>query len=365
MSGKGIRVANKNLGHRYLRTSPVTDIRDRNNEQLMTHCPLNTSQGSARVKRGVCSAAGALLAILAPLAPLALLGASMPVAAQAPDHVAALGRLEPRGGIVRVAAPSTPLSLAGSVVSRLLVAEGDRVEAGQLLAVTDAEPALTAAVTVAEANLALRRQSAEAALSRAEEACVIAAVLEREAERRTRLLDRKLASQEEAEQTRGDAEAQAASCTAARATARVSEAAIDVAEAELVLRQSERARAEVRAPFAGQVLRVTAEPGEYVGAEGVLELGRVDEMMAIAEVFETDVRYLAIGQAAVVSSDALAGDKRGQVAFIRPKVQKQDEIGDDPAARKDARIVEVGIALEAPEEARALTNLQVEVVITP
>jgi HlyD family secretion protein len=286
-------------------------------------------------------------------------------AAQEATQVAALGRLEPRGGVVRIAAPSTPLSLAGSVVAELLVREGDDVEAGQLLALSDAAPALGAAVRVAETELERARQAAEAAQSKADEACVIADVLDREASRRDRLLDQALASQEEAEQARGDAQAQAASCSAARVTARVSEADIEVASARLALRQAELARTRVLAPFAGRVLRITAEPGEYVGPEGILELGRVAEMMAIAEVFETDVRYVTVGQSASVSSDALDGDKTGRVAFIRPKVQKQDEIGTDPAARKDARIVEVGIALDDPGEAMNLTNLQVEVVITP
>lgn len=280
-------------------------------------------------------------------------------------RVAALGRLEPRGGIVRVAAPSTPLSLAGSVVLKLFVREGEDVRAGQLLAVTDTEPALEAAVAVARAELGLRERAAEASLSRADEACVIADVLAREAERRDSLLERDLASREETDQSRGGAEAQAASCTAARASTRVAEADVEVARARLALREAERDRARVTAPFDGRVLRVTAEPGEYVGAEGLLELGRVQEMMAIAEVYETEVRYLAPGQTAMVSSDALDGPKRGRVAFIRPKVQKQDEIGTDPAARKDARIVEVGIALEEPREAMGLTNLQVEVVIEP
>jgi HlyD family secretion protein len=281
------------------------------------------------------------------------------------ERVAALGRLEPRGGIVRVAAPSTPLSLAGSVVSRLYVEEGDDVQAGQLLAMTDAEPALAAAVAVAEAELRLQEREAEASLSRANEACVIAAVLAREADRRDSLLERDLASREETEQARGDAEAQAASCTTARVSARVAEAGVDVARSRLVLRQAELDRARVVAPFDGRVLRITAEAGEYVGPEGVLELGRVQEMLAIAEVFETEVRYLEPGQRATVTSEALDGAKTGRVAFIRPKVQKQDEIGTDPAARKDARIVEVGIALDDPGEAMGLTNLQVEVVIEP
>lgn len=285
--------------------------------------------------------------------------------AERSERVAALGRLEPRGGIVRIAAPSTPLSLAGSVVSQLFVDEGDDVEAGQLLAMTDAEPALTAAVAVAEAELRLQEREAEASLSRADEACVIADVLAREAQRRDSLLERELASREETERSRGDAEAQAASCTAARVSARVAEAGVEVAQARLTLRKAERDRARVEAPFAGRVLRVTAEPGEYVGPDGVLELGRVREMLAIAEVFETEVRYLEPGQRATVTSDALDEPKTGRVLFIRPKVQKQDEIGTDPAARKDARIIEVGVALDDPGEAMGLTNLQVEVVIEP
>lgn len=281
------------------------------------------------------------------------------------DRVAALGRLEPKGGIVRLAAPSTPLSLAGSVIARLLVAEGDDVEEGQLLAVTDAEPALQAALAVAEAELGRQKEAAAAASARADEVCVLADVTAREADRRASLLEKDLASREEAEQTRGEAEARRASCIAARATARVSDAAIDVARAEHQLRARELDRASVHAPFAGRVLRITAKPGEYVGPDGFLELGRVAEMMAIAEVFETEVRQVREGQSASVTSDALQGAKSGRVAFIRPKVQKQDEIGTDPAARKDARIVEVGIALDEPGEAMGLTNLQVEVVISP
>ena len=279
--------------------------------------------------------------------------------------VAALGRLEPAGGVVRVAAPTTPLSLSGSVLARLLVAEGDYVEAGQLLAESYAALPLQAAVHVAEAELTVQRRAAAAAQSRAEEACVRADVQAREAERRSQLLERDLASHEEAEQSVGDAQAQAASCTAAQASAEVAEASIALAEAQLVRRQAERERAYVRAPFAGQVLKVLAEPGELVAAEGLLELGRVSQMYAIAEVYETDVQRVAIGQAAKISSVALSQTLQGTVDFIRPKVQKQDEIGTDPAAAKDARIVEVGVRLAQSEVVAGLTNLQVEVVIEP
>ena len=80
---------------------------------------------------------------------------------------------------------------------------------------------------------------------------------------------------------------------------------------------------------------------------------------------ETDIRFVATGQRATVSSPALDRTLSGTVQAIRPKVAKQDEIGTDPAARKDARIVEVSILLDDPEQAAGLTNLQVDVVIQP
>jgi HlyD family secretion protein len=277
--------------------------------------------------------------------------------------VAALGRLEPEGGIIRIAAPSTPLSLAGSVIGELLVVEGDRVEKDQVLAVTDAEAALRAVVEEARTELQLAVRAAESAASVADEACVTAEVAAKEAARRARLLERELAAREEVEASEGAARASAASCTAARSDVRVAEAGIEVARARLARRESEHDRAFVRAPFAGQVLRVLAEPGELVGVEGLLELGRVDRMYAIAEVYETEISRVRAGQQATVTSDALPGMLTGTVRFIRPKVQKQDEIGTDPAARKDARIVEVGVLLEESEAAARLSNLQVEVLI--
>jgi HlyD family secretion protein len=53
----------------------------------------------------------------------------------------------------------------------------------------------------------------------------------------------------------------------------------------------------------------------------------------------------------------------GTVTRIRPKVQKLDQIGDDPVARKDARIVEVEVRLDDSRAAANFTNLQVDVEI--
>jgi HlyD family secretion protein len=84
-------------------------------------------------------------------------------------------------------------------------------------------------------------------------------------------------------------------------------------------------------------------------------------------VYETDIGRVRVGQEATVHSPALPRVLRGSVERIRPKVGKLDALGTDPAARTDARVVEVEIRLaEADSEAAAaLTNLQVTVEIEP
>jgi HlyD family secretion protein len=313
----------------------------------------------------------ALFAVAAAAALLAAVAATTPVRAQ-PDAkaksgaqrgVAALGRLEPLGGIVRVAAPSTPEAVSGAVVVKLHVERGADVKAGDLLAELDTAAIARARVVEAQADLEIARRDVLAAASVAEEACVLADVAARQSRRKTELQGRGLASTEETETAKGNSEAGAASCKARTTGARVADSRVAAAQARLARSQAELERSYVRAPFGGRVLDLLVMPGELAGQDGILELGRVDRMQAVAEVYESDIRFVKTGQKARLKSEALAQDLHGTVARIRPKVQKLDHIGDDPAARKDARIVEVEIRLDDPRPAANLTNLQVEIEI--
>ncbi len=87
-------------------------------------------------------------------------------------------------------------------------------------------------------------------------------------------------------------------------------------------------------------------------------------MFAIAEVYETDIGRASVGQSARITSNALPNPLTGTVERIRGQVRKQDVTGTDPAARKDARIIEVEIRLDDSGIAAGLTNLQVEIVIS-
>ncbi len=295
---------------------------------------------------------------------LFLLAPALFIAQQAQAQaVSGLGRLEPEHGVLHIGVSSSSHAISGSIIAELLVEEGDWVEAGQLLATTDTTEMMRAGARKTEAELKLASVAAEAAESQADEACTMANTAASEAARRASLLERQLSSTEETEKAQGEALAKAASCTAAHANARVADARIDVAHARMAIDEIEIERSMVRAPVAGRVLEIHTRPGELAGAHSVLDLGRTDHMFAIAEIYETDIGHVKVGQKARVSSDALAETLTGTVEKIRGKVQKKDVIGTDPAARKDARIIEVEIRLDDSGPVESLTNLQVEVVI--
>jgi len=285
--------------------------------------------------------------------------------AQAQQSVSALGRLEPEHGVIKVSAPSTPEALLGGLLVELHVEEGDDVRKGDLLAVTDAAMAMEAMAHEAEANVQFAEREVEASRSKALEACVRADVAAQEAERRARLRAQGVAGEEEAENAQGEAEAMKASCASASTAVHLSETGVEVARAHLASVEAERQRAFIRAPVDGRVIDILARPGELIGQPGILELAQVSRMKAIAEVYETDIRRVKTGQRATINSAALEGELAGTVESISLKVQKQDQIGTDPAARKNARIVEVTIALDDSGPAAGLTNLQVDVLIHP
>jgi HlyD family secretion protein len=281
------------------------------------------------------------------------------------QSVSALGRLEPEHGITTLAAPSTPEAILGGIIAEIHVKEGDEVSKGQLLASLDTAPVMEAVVGEARAKLQLAMREAESARSKVEEACVRADVAQREADRRAQLHAQGVAGEEEADSARGEAEARMASCTAAKTAVRASEANIQLSRAHVVRMQAELQRSFIFSPIDGVILDVRAKPGEFISEAGAIDLGNVKRMYAIAEVYETDIRRVRIGQRATISSAALDDTLDGTVEFVQLMVAKQDAIGTDPAARKDARIIEVGILLDESESVAGLTNLQVDVVIHP
>jgi HlyD family secretion protein len=137
------------------------------------------------------------------------------------------------------------------------------------------------------------------------------------------------------------------------------QAAVKRAKAELAL-------AYVRSPSSGQILKIHTKPGELVSNQGIADLGQTDKMYVTAEVYETDISRVRIGQRATIKTDGVIRELQGTVDEIGLQIGKKDVLGTDPTADADVRVVEVKIRLDAKDsqQVAGLTNLQVNVVIT-
>lgn len=135
------------------------------------------------------------------------------------------------------------------------------------------------------------------------------------------------------------------------------------AKQQLKLAEARLKRTIIRSPRNGQILKIFTYPGEAISQEGILKLGNTQIMYAVAEVYETDVSLIKIGQQATIISPAFHQPLTGKVSQIGRLVFKNDIIGDDPTAKSDARVVEVKIRLLESKLASNFSQLQVDVAI--
>lgn len=339
--------------------------------------------------------------------------------------VTALGRLEPQGEAVH---PATTGSIEGTRILQISVKEGDKVRAGQVLAILDTRDRRLAAlkeaqeqVKVAQARLAQVKAGAKAGEINAQKATIQrmeaelqgnvtaqkATVKRLEAElsnaeteykryqqlyrdgaiSASTLDSKRLAAEtalERLEEGRATLkrvrETVQAQLNEARATlTRITEIRpTDVQTAQAEVNQAsaavEKAKVDlelayVRSPRDGRVLKIHTRAGEVVSnqGEGILKLGQTDRMYVVAEVYETDIGKVRLGQRATITSDAFAEKLQGTVDQIGWEVGKQDVLNTDPAAATDVRVVEVKIRLDSVASRRvaALNNLQVTVELEP
>jgi len=82
---------------------------------------------------------------------------------------------------------------------------------------------------------------------------------------------------------------------------RTAQAEVDRAIAAANLIQVELNQSYVRAPKAGRVLKINTQAGEIVSSNGIVELAATDQMIAIAEIYESDINRVQQGQTAIVT----------------------------------------------------------------
>ncbi|MBW4487399.1 MAG: ABC exporter membrane fusion protein [Trichocoleus desertorum ATA4-8-CV12] len=114
-----------------------------------------------------------------------------------------------------------------------------------------------------------------------------------------------------------------------------------------------------------EILAIHAYPGEVVSNEGIAEIGQTQRMKAIAEVYQSDISKVRVGQRVKITSDSIPDDLLGTVERIDSQIQRQTIVNTDPSANIDGRVIEVHVALDtaSSQKAAKLTNLQVTTVI--
>jgi len=144
-------------------------------------------------------------------------------------------------------------------------------------------------------------------------------------------------------------------------------AAAEVKSAQATVKQAQANLdlAYIRAPKDTQVLKIYSHPGEKVSNDGIVQLGQTQNMYAVAEIYESDIEGIKIGQKAKITSNSLSSELQGTVEQIGLQVLRQNVINADPSANIDSRIIEVKIRLNetSSQKVTGLTNLQVKVVI--
>ena len=347
-----------------------------------------------------------------------------PITNYVPIAVTALGRLEPAGEVIKLSVANAQ----DSRVNELLVAEGDRVTAGQLIATLQGLDQKQSELAAAKQNVAvyqaklqqvkageakdaeieaqkatigrlqaqLRNESiereaeiadaraelknAETNYSRYQSLYQDGAVSKSQLDDRQELYQRSQARLDRAEAKYNNTistlqkqiEQERAILKKLREVRPVdlaeARAEVDYAIAQVKRIESELEDYYVRVPVDGQILKINTLVGEQVDTgQGIVELGKTSQMYAIAEVYETDVGRVKVGQRATVISEhgGFEGKLQGTVDHIGLQIKKQDILESDPAADKDARVVEVKVRLDPQdsEEVAGLTNLQVRVKI--
>jgi HlyD family secretion protein len=306
-----------------------------------------------------------------------------PIAA-APRQITALGEVLPVSNRVTVAAPT---GQDAGRIHEIKVTEGDAVTQGQVLAILDTEPLLRAELDQATANEAVKRVALAARTAdldttdrqltaQVDQLRVALEKAQVELDRRTSLrdsglyedaalVDRRLDVQSatfnlrnteiQLERTRmqdvgglrideASAAAELAAATAARAKA-----------------EADYAKSSVVAPIDGRILALFGRIGQQIGDSGFAEIGNTDQMVVRAEVYETDITGVSVGQGVMVTSRVLGDGLTGKVSRLGVRISDQSILSTDPAAIVDARVIEVWITLDdaSTKATRDLSGLQV------
>ncbi|AFZ02803.1 efflux RND transporter periplasmic adaptor subunit [Calothrix sp. PCC 6303] len=145
----------------------------------------------------------------------------------------------------------------------------------------------------------------------------------------------------------------------------VAQAEIENATASWQQAKTEAEEAYIRAPMAGQILKIHSRPGEKISDDGIAEMAQNQQMLAVAEVYQSDIAKVKLGQKAIITGQAFTGEVKGTVSQIGLQVNRQNTFANQPGENMDRRVIEVKILINQEDVNRVsgLTNLQVQTAI--
>jgi len=149
--------------------------------------------------------------------------------------------------------------------------------------------------------------------------------------------------------------------------ARIVKAGVSAAKARWELARHQLDKTLLKAPCAGQILKIDAEFGELTGPQSALPaviMSDTSRLFVRAFVDEIDAPQIRVGMKATVTADGLVGRSyAGTVARLSPRMTSKQLFTDRPSERFDTKVREVWIELEESED--LVVGLRVDVVIEP
>lgn len=229
-----------------------------------------------------------------------------------------------RAGTVMACHRAKLAPATGGLIAKLPIRKGDRVKKGDVLLELWNEDTA--------ASVILAQQEVVAAQARADEACVVKRMSQKEASRMLKLREDNITSEETTDRAVGESKAKNAACNASRALMNVKQAQLQMAKAVFE-------KTKLLAPFDGVVAELNGELGEFITPSpvGVMTLPAVDlvdtQCMYIkAPLDEVDAPKVQLGMEARISLDAFpkqqfAGKVRGIASYVLD-LEKQARVVD-------------------------------------
>ena len=239
-----------------------------------------------------------------------------------------------RAGTIDACRRSKMSPAIGGQIASLQVKEGDLVQKDQIL--------IELWNKESKARVKESKARVKAAERSAQQVCILSDRAQREAKRKTELLERGLASEEDAETAVSNAESQSAACDAALTQVEVYQASVEVIEASLE-------RTMLIAPFDGIIAEIEGELGEYVTPSpvGVATKPTVDLIDSSciyisAPIDEIDAPEVVSGMTARITMDAFGNQEfPATVRRVAPYVLDLE---------KQARTVEIEAVFDNPDQ---------------